>query len=120
MKCFIRIITSVALCLLITACGQQKDAEQLVERFIEQYAVAPEKIGTVVFQNIDSTKLISDSLIGAMQQRPNSIFKEGIDYPVKSGGRMLYFIRMNFTYEGDTLRQTFYMDEALEHIVAFK
>lgn len=120
MKRISLIVASVAISLLLVACGQQRDAEQLVEKFIEQYAVAPEEIKNVSFQRLDSTKLISDSLVIVMQQRSHELFKEGIDYPVKSEGGKLYFVSMNFTYKGDTLRKTFYMDESLEHIIAFK
>ena len=120
MKRISQIVACLVVTVFLTACGQQRDAEQLVEQFIEQHAVAPEEFSNVTFQHIDSTKLISDSLIVAMQQRSHKLFKEGIDYPVKSKGNKLYFVRMKFTYKGDTLQQTFYMDEALEHIVAFK
>ena len=120
MKCVYRIISCLSLCLLFMSCGQQHDAEQLVEQFIDQYAVAPEQIENRSFQDLDSTKLISDSLIGVMQQRHHELFKNGIDYPVQSAGRKLFFLGMYFTYQGDTLRQTFYIDESLEHIVAFK
>ncbi len=102
------------------SCGKQHDAEQLVEQFIEQNAVAPEKIENRDFQKMDSTKLISDSLILDMQQRQNDVFKSGIDYPVSTSGRILYIVGMRYTYEGDTLRQTFYIDESFGHIVAFK
>ena len=33
---------------------------------------------------------------------------------------MLYLIRMNYVYQDDTLWHTFYLDEKLEHVVAFK
>jgi len=120
MKRITRIVTCITFTALLIGCGPQKDAERLVDQFIEQYAVEPAAIQNVSYQHIDSTKLVSDSLIGVMQQRSHELFKDGIDYPVKSKGNKLYYIRMKFTYKGDTLRQTFYIDEALEHIVAFK
>lgn len=120
MKRISQIVGSLLIMTFLTGCGTQRDAEQLVEQFIEQYAVEPAAIQDVTYLRIDSTKMISDSLIEAMQQRSHKLFKDGIDYPVKSKGNKLYYIRMKFTYKGDTLRQTFYIDEALEHIVAFK
>lgn len=120
MKCVYRIIWGLSLCLQLMSCGQQHDAEQLVEQFIDKYAVAPEQIENRTFQHLDSTKLISDSLIGVMQQRRHELFKDDIDYPAQSAYSKLYYLGMYFTYQGDTLRRTFYIDESLEHIVAFK
>ena len=120
MKRITRIVTCITFAVLLMGCGPQKDAERLVDQFIKQYAVEPAAIQDVTYLRLDSTKQISDSLIEAMQQHSHELFKEGIDYPVKSKGNKLYFIRMKFTYKGDTLRHTFYIDETLEHIVAFK
>jgi hypothetical protein len=120
MKRITRIVTCITFTALLIGCGPQKDAERLVDQFIEQNAIEPTAIQDVTYLRIDSTKMISDSLIEAMQQRSHELFKEEIDYPVKSKGNKLYFIRMKFTYKGDTLRHTFYIDETLEHIVAFK
>ena len=120
MKRITRIVTCITFAVLLMGCGPQKDAERLVDQFIEQNAIEPTAMQDVTYLRIDSTKMISDSLIEAMQQRSHELFKDGIDYPVKSKGNKLYYIRMKFTYKGDTLRQTFYIDEALEHIVAFK
>ncbi|MCR5364514.1 MAG: hypothetical protein K6E67_00010 [Prevotella sp.] len=91
-----------------------------MEQFIQQNAVAPEKIENRDFQKLDSTKAISDSLILTMQQRKNDLFKSAIDYPVSTSGGILYFVGMRFTYEGDTLRHTFYINESFDNIVAFK
>jgi len=116
----ISIIIGVMLPLLFASCGQQKEAEQLIEEFIDLNALTPAKIENRTFQKMDSTKNISDSLVIAMQERSHELFKESIEYPIKTSGRMLYFIRMNYTYEGDTLSQTFYIDESFKDIVAFK
>ena len=113
-------IIGVASIFFMSSCGQQHDAECLVDAFLEENAVHPEKIENRNFLKLDSTKLISDSLIDVFQHRKNELFKPNIKYAVNNSGRMLYYIRMNFTYEGDTLYQTFYIDESFGHIVAFK
>ena len=108
------------LSLLITACGRQGDAESLVKDFISQNAVNPEKVVLLDFGNLDSTKVIKDSVIQTLQERENPVFKKGINYAVKTSGHMLYFLRTQLVYEGDTLRQTFYLDEQLQQVVAIK
>jgi hypothetical protein len=114
------IIGVTAVVLLFSSCGQKHKAEVVVEAFIEQYAKNPAEIQHRDFEHFDSTKVISDSVVIALQQRGNELFKNPIPYPVNTAGRMLYHIRMNYVYQGDTLWQTFYLDEGLEHVVAFK
>ncbi|MCK8623157.1 hypothetical protein [Prevotella sp. E13-27] len=105
---------------LLSSCGQQSDAEQLVEQFITDYAVDPTQIDVIEFNKLDSTKNINDSIVNAMQSKTDELFKNDIDYSVKQSGRMLYFIRMHYAYKGDTLSKTFYIDESMQHIVSFK
>ncbi len=106
--------------LLYISCGKQSTAETLAEEFINDYALAPEKMVAREFTRLDSTKYLNDSIIRSMQERGCELFKKDIPYPIKSSGRMLYFIRMKYLYGEDSLQNTFYMDEHLEHIVSFK
>lgn len=114
------IIGVVVLVLLFASCGQKHQATALVEEFIEQNALHPDELRDRDYHHFDSTKVISDSLLQAMQARKSPLFKHPIPYPVSTGGRMLYLIRMNYVYQADTLWHTFYLDEKLEHVVAFK
>ena len=56
----------------------------------------------------------------AMQQAKHPLYKHPIPYSVHNAGRMLFLLRMNYRHQGDTLWQTFYIDEQMEHVVAFK
>jgi len=105
---------------LLTACGQQQDAENLVKEFIAENAISPNQIDIVSFGKLDSTKVIHDSLIVDMQQRENPVFKKDVKYSSEQSGHMLYLLRISYAYEGDTLTNTFYLDEQLQHVVAFK
>lgn len=116
----IYIIIGILAVLLFASCGRQHTAESLVKEFVSQHATEPGKMEVIDFGDLDSTKVIKDSLILDMQTREHANFKSGIDYTVKTSGRMLYFLRMKYVCEGDTLQQTFYMDENLQQIVAFK
>ena len=118
-----RLITLASLLgvLLFVSCGQQYDAECLVKDFVKQNALNPDKVDILSFSKLNTTKVIKDSLVQDMQQRESPVFKSGINYAMKTSGNMLYFIRMEYVYdEGDTLKQTFYLDEQLEQVVAFK
>ena len=105
---------------MFTSCGQKHKAETVVGDFIEAYAKDPDAIRKRDFVRFDSTKVIGDSLVKVMQTREHELFKQPIPYPVASAGRMLYLVRMNYVYDHDTLTQTFYIDEQMEHVVAFK
>lgn len=120
MKIHYIFIIGVALSLLFTSCGMQGEAESVVGQFIEENAVAPEKMLHREFKDLDSTKMVTDSLIDIMRQQAHPLYKSGIVYPEQRGDRMLYFLRMSYVYEGDTLRQTFYLDSQLQNVVSFK
>jgi len=104
----------------LAGCGKQWKAEELVEQFIEQNAQNPEKINRLSYGRLDSTRHISDSLLLSMQAKDHAQFKAGIGYEAKTSGRILYLLRMKYEYEGDTLSNTFYMDEHIQQIVGFK
>ena len=72
------------------------------------------------FKSLDSTKHLTDSIILSMQARGGEQFQQNIDYPVKTAGRMLYYLRMSYVHGGDTLQNTFYLDEELQNVVSFK
>jgi len=106
--------------LLFSSCSQQYDAEGLVKDFVEENAVNPDGMNILKFSKLNTTKVIKDSLIQDMQQRENPMFKKGIKYATSTSGSMLYFLRMEYVYENDTLQHTFYLDEQLQQVVAFK
>jgi len=120
MKKLYNILIGVAMATLFSACSQQGEAESIVKEFIEQNAIAPEKMEQKVFAHLDSTKVVRDSLIKIMQNNKHELYKDNIEYPQQTSGRMLYYLRMKYVYEGDTLSQTFYLDENLQHVVSFK
>ena len=110
----------VAALILLISCGQQHDAEIIVKQFIAENAVDASNINILEFNKLDSTKLINDSIIGVMQSKHDEMFKENIEYSVKQSGRILYIVRMRYTYNSDTISKTFYLDESLQNVVSFK
>ncbi len=105
--------------LLFASCGKQHQAESIIEDFVDVNAVAPEKITDRDFADLGTTRHITDSLVKVMRQRGAVNYKQSITYsPAPIGD--LYYLRMRYVYEGDTLQNTFYLNETLTEVVAFK
>ena len=105
--------------LLLTSCGQQYKAEKTVKAFVEENMEAADKISGRDFADVGTTRHISDSLIQIMRHRGAPLFKQGISYGNVPQGE-LFFLRMRFVHEGDTLQNTFYLNQELTEVVAFK
>ena len=113
------IIIGILVVLLLTGCGQQYQAKSLVKDFVKEHAT--EELNITGFSDMDSTKVISDSLFQAMQQNAakDPLFKN-VDFNGLGASPTLLYIRMR--YQKDTLEvsKTFYFDKDLSAIIAFK
>ena len=105
--------------LLSVSCGRQHDAEQTVKAFIEANMQDGIEISDRNFADLGTTSLISDSLIEQMRQRGAELYKQGITYPKAPDGE-LYYLRMRYVHDKDTLQNTFYLNQELTEVVAFK
>ena len=114
-----RIYIIIGVALLLASCGKQYHAEKAVEAFVEANAEAPEKITHRDFADLGTTRHINDSLVTVMRQRGAEHYKRQISYPTMPQGD-LYYLRMRYVHEGDTLQNTFYLDQELKEVVAFK
>ena len=105
--------------LLFVSCGQQYAAKQKVKAFVKEHAT--EEIDITSFSDLDSTRVISDSLLQAMRKNAlnDPMFKDVRLGSIPLSTTLLY-IRMR--YGDDSLMQskTFYFDRDLNEIVAFK
>ena len=112
-------IIGILALLLFTACGQQYQAKSLVKDFVKVHAV--EELNITDFTDLDSTRVISDSLFRAMQQNAanDPLFKD-VDFRAAKATSTLLYIRMH--YQKDTLKlsKTFYFDKDLSAVIAFK
>ena len=114
------IIICVGLVLLFASCGRQHSAEQTVKAFIEaNMENGGDDISGRDFADLGTTRLLSDSLIQLMRHRGAPLFKQGISYPDVPGGE-LYYLRMSYVHQGDTLQNTFYLNPELTEVIAFK
>ena len=113
------IILGISALLLFASCGQQHQAEQTVKAFVEENMEQPDKITSRDFADLGTTRHLSDSIINVMRQRGARLFKKGITYgPIPSGD--LYYLRINYISDGDTLQNTFYLNQELTEVVAYK
>ena len=105
--------------LLLVSCGQQYAAKQKVKAFVKEHAT--EEIDITSFSDLDSTKVISDSVLQSLRQRAlqDPLFKD-----VKLGSippsTTLLYIRMRYGEDSLNLSKTFYFDRDLNEIIAFK
>ena len=105
--------------LLSVSCGRQHDAEQTVKAFVEENMQDGIQISDRDFADLGTTQLISDSLIQLMRQRGAELYKQGIAYSKAPDGA-LYYLRMRYVHNKDTLQNTFYLNQELTEVVAFK
>ena len=105
--------------LLSVSCGRQHDAEQTVKAFVEENMQDGIQISNRDFADLGTTQLISDSLIQLMRQRGADLYKQGIAYSKAPDGA-LYYLRMRYVHDKDTLQNTFYLNQELTEVVAFK
>lgn len=118
-----RIYIKIGICLfnvlLFASCGQQYKAESTVKDFIEKNIETANQISGRDFADLGKTRHLNDSLIGVMRQNGAQGFKKGITYPAIPQGD-LYYLRMRYISGSDTLQNTFYLNEELTEVVAFK
>ena len=105
--------------LLFASCGQQYHAEKAVEAFVEANAENPEAMTHRDYADLGTTRHINDSVISIMRERGAQGFKKGITYGQMPEGD-LFYLRMRYVHEGDTLQNTFYLNQELTEVVAFK
>ncbi|MBR1688471.1 MAG: hypothetical protein IJ710_08070 [Prevotella sp.] len=120
MRRVLYIIIGVAL--LCASCGQRYEAKQVVGRFIEQNAVNPDLFKSKSYLKFDSTKVVGPAAIALMRRQADAdpLYKRGIHYEAEPTGAKLFYISMTYRYDTVSYRQTFYLDEQLQHVVAFK
>jgi len=112
------IIIGVAM-LLLASCGQQYAAKQKVKAFVKEHAT--EEIDITSFSDLDSTRVISDSVLQVMRKNALSdpLFKDVRLGDVPKSSTLLY-IRMRYGEDSLMQSKTFYFDRDLNEIIAIK
>lgn len=104
----------------LSSCGEQYKAKQLVSNFLDR-SLAEKDFSIENCSKLDSTYYITDSTLNAMRaaSRKETSFIRARYEGVKRSKKLL-FIRIDYTNNGRKHTQTFYMDDRLQHVVAFK
>ena len=108
--------------LLFVSCGQQHQAKDVIQQFVDQYAAEPSARSSISIVKFDSTKVINDSVILAMRANADTIqrYKKPIKYAEGSIGGKLYVARIAYTIYGVEFSDTYYLDDKLSRVIAFK
>lgn len=107
------LIYIIGIILLLTACGQQQRAKSVVKDFMETYQQGD--VDYLEFSDVDSTKVLSDSLIQALQQQAG----KKVSFQ-KRNSTTLLLIRAKYLLDDDTCSTTFYLDPSTMGVVACK
>ena len=115
-------IINITLCLsvlFVASCGKQHTAEQTVKDFVAQNMQEGVETKRLGFGDLGTTRHINDSLVAQMRKKGAELFKSGIAYGQLPTGEV-YYLRMKYLHQGDTLQNTFYLDSELKEVIAFK
>ena len=105
-----------------TSCNQQKSAaKKLVEQFLTDN-LASDDYKVMYFYDLDTPKHISDSAFLQMRQKAttNKRYKDGLQFADGQKTKKLNFIRVKMLIQKDTVYQTFYFDDQITQVMAFK
>ena len=107
------LIYIIGVLLLLTACGQQQRAKSVVKDFMETYQQGD--VDYLEFSDVDSTKMLSDSLVNVLQQQAG----KKVTFQ-KRNSTTLLLIRAKYLLDDDTCSTTFYLDPSTMGVVACK
>ena len=107
------LIYIIGVTLLLAACGQQHRAKSVVKDFMETYQKGD--VSYLDFSDVDSTKVLSDSLVNALQQQAG----KGVTFQKRTSTTLL-LIRAKYLLDDDTCSTTFYLDPSTMGVVACK
>ena len=108
--------------LLFASCGQQHQAKVLIQEFVDQHAVEPSSYSSISIVKFDSTKVLNDSIITAMRANAAATqrYQKSIKYAKGAIGQKLYVARITYSINGVEYSDTYYLDDQLTRVVAFK
>ena len=108
--------------LLFASCGRQHQAKGVIQDFITQHAAAPSSHSSISIVKFDSTKVLNDSVIRLMRTNADTIqrYRHPLKYPEDSVGKMLYVARIAYSIGDVEYSDTYYLNEHLTGVVAFK
>ena len=119
---FLYIIIGVGLVLLSVSCGQQYQAKGVIQEFVDQYATEPSARSSISIAKFDSTRVLGDSVINRLRTHADTIlrYQKPIKYADGPVGKKLFVARISYSIYDQEYSDTYYLDENLTRVVAFK
>ncbi len=111
----VRLVSMALLAALFVGCGQSHDARKTVKEFMaSQMGIADYDV--IEWGGLDSTFFVSDSMVQVMRHStPQKVKAQYVKYSPK-----LLYLNVKYAVGSDTVRQTFYLDDKLTGVVAYK
>lgn len=111
----VRLVTMALLAALFMGCGQGHDAKKMVKEFMTK-EMGVGDYDVIAWSRLDSTFFVSDSMVHVMQRNtPQKVKAKYAKYSPK-----LLYLNVKYTIGNDTIKQTFYLDDKLTGVVAYK
>lgn len=112
----------VFLLMLLASCGKQHQAESLVKDFMKENMSQPDLMRGANFRKLDSTYVITDSLIQVFHATANQSgrYKANISYAAGEATKPLMITRVSYKWNDAEVSDTYYLDAALTRVVAVK
>ncbi|WP_418551507.1 hypothetical protein [Prevotella sp.] len=120
MRRYIKVFIICLTALAAVSCSNQHKAESVVKDFLDANMMSDDY--SISFYGIDSTRNITDSMINVMKinAKKNSLFKKNIAYGTNKGKKPYIFTKTRIFNGKDTVPYTFYLDKAMQNVIAFK
>lgn len=113
---------SICVMLLFAACGQQHDAETLVEGFMKENLIDSSSLSGVEFAKLDSTARLNDSIINILRadSKQSERYRNDIRYADNKQDKSLKILRVKYMLGTEECSDTYYLDKNLTNIIAIK
>lgn len=103
-----------------SACYDNKEAKKIVKDYLDTHLKSAD-YDTEYFSKVDSTFRVTDSMLNVMQNNAKRLvmFKSQ-NFGNRGTTRKLNYIRVRYHINNDTIRQIFYIDSNMQHVVGIK
>lgn len=113
---FLPVFAGILTAAVLSSCGNSK-AKQTVRTFLDQ-SLAHTEYDIQSFSEVDSTERVTPATVRQMRQFTASHFQPKVNYVAPT--TKLRYVRVVYTQDKDTIRQTFYMNDAMTGVVCVK
>jgi len=115
-----RTLVLAAAAMMLAACSEEHRAKSLADSFLDDHLKSGQ-YSIVNYSKLDSTYFVTDSTAAALAASVNASGRfSPFVYDKSKLTKKLLFMKIRYVTGKDTLKQTFYFDDTLHHIVTLK